>query len=94
MTSSVAAVVCNGRPRIPDLVIDETWFSDPDISKELKECTLKHPFKFLSYAEGKCLLTVLIWLRRLWYVLSKPLAGHAAWKFVKEKVIDMVAIKW
>lgn len=28
----------------------------------------------------------------MWYVLSKTLAEEAAWKFVKEKGIDMVAI--
>lgn len=64
LTSSIAAVAYNGRPRTPDVVIDETWFSDPNVCKELK----------------------------LWYVLSKTLAEDAAWKFVKEKGIDMVAI--
>lgn len=29
---------------------------------------------------------------QMWYVLSKTLAEDAAWKFVKEKGIDMVAI--
>lgn len=29
---------------------------------------------------------------QLWYVLSKTLAEDAAWKFVKEKGIDMVTI--
>lgn len=28
----------------------------------------------------------------MWYVLSKTLAEEAAWKFVKEKGIDMVTI--
>lgn len=28
----------------------------------------------------------------MWYVLSKTLAEEAAWKFTKEKGIDMVAI--
>lgn len=28
----------------------------------------------------------------MWYALSKTLAEDAAWKFVKEKGIDMVAI--
>lgn len=28
----------------------------------------------------------------MWYVLSKTLAEDAAWKFVKEKGIDMVTI--
>ncbi|KAL3529911.1 hypothetical protein ACH5RR_009233 [Cinchona calisaya] len=64
LTSSVAAVAHNGKPRTPDVVIDETWWSLPDLCKEMK----------------------------LWYVLSKTLAEDAAWKFVTEKGIDMVAI--
>ncbi|PON59079.1 NAD(P)-binding domain containing protein [Parasponia andersonii] len=64
LTSSIAAVVYNGKPRTPDVVVDETWFSDPNVCKESK----------------------------LWYVLSKTLAEDAAWKFVKEKGIDLVTI--
>ncbi|KAB1227630.1 Tetraketide alpha-pyrone reductase 1 [Morella rubra] len=50
--------------RTPDVVVDETWFSDPEFCKA-----------------GK-----------LWYVLSKTLAEEAAWKFAKEKDLDMVVI--
>ncbi|KAK2993818.1 hypothetical protein RJ640_027696 [Escallonia rubra] len=64
LTSSVAAVAYNGKPRTPDVVVDETWWSNPEFCKEMK----------------------------LWYVLSKTLAEDAAWKFVKEKSFDMVAI--
>nr|QCU55202.1 cinnamyl alcohol dehydrogenase [Camellia fraterna] len=64
LTSSVAAVAFNGRPRAPDVVFDESWFSDPEFCKQNK----------------------------LWYVLSKTLAEDAAWKFTKEKGIDMVTI--
>ncbi|EXB93324.1 hypothetical protein L484_015312 [Morus notabilis] len=64
LTSSIAAVSYNGKPRTPDVIVDETWFSDPDICKELKQ----------------------------WYVLSKTLAEDAAWKFVKEKGIDLVTM--
>lgn len=64
LTSSVAAVSYNGRPRTPDVVVDESWFSNPEFCKEMK----------------------------MWYVLSKTLAEDAAWKFVKEKGIDMVTI--
>ncbi|KAL2619122.1 hypothetical protein AAZV13_08G285900 [Glycine max] len=34
LTSSVAAVAYNGKPRTPDVVVDETWFSDPDFCRE------------------------------------------------------------
>ncbi|XP_039027734.1 phenylacetaldehyde reductase-like [Hibiscus syriacus] len=30
ITSSIAAVVFNGKPLGPDIVVDETWFSDPN----------------------------------------------------------------
>ncbi|CAL5423795.1 unnamed protein product [Camellia sinensis] len=60
LTSSIAAVAYNGRPRTSDVIIDETWFSDPESCKENK--------------------------------LSKTLAEDAAWKFAKEKGIDMIAI--
>ncbi|XP_057956394.1 phenylacetaldehyde reductase-like [Malania oleifera] len=64
VTSSTAAVSYTGRPRTTNVVVDETWFSNPQICKESK----------------------------LWYVLSKTLAEEEAWKFVKEKGIDMVTI--
>ncbi|KAL7174189.1 hypothetical protein ACSBR2_033444 [Camellia fascicularis] len=64
LTSSIAAVAFNGRPRAPEVVIDESWFSDPEFLLQNK----------------------------LWYALSKTLAEDAAWKFTKEKGIDMVTI--
>ncbi|MCI06903.1 cinnamoyl-CoA reductase 1-like, partial [Trifolium medium] len=30
LTSSIAAVAYNGKPRTPDVVVDETWFTDAD----------------------------------------------------------------
>ncbi|KAK6138320.1 hypothetical protein DH2020_027904 [Rehmannia glutinosa] len=64
LTSSIAAVSYDDKPRTPQMVIDETWWSDPEYCTRVKK----------------------------WYVLSKTLAEDAAWKFVKEKGIDMVAI--
>ncbi|CAI0450126.1 unnamed protein product [Linum tenue] len=41
LTSSIAAVAYNGKPRTPEVVLDETWFSNPDlwyvVSKTLAE---------------------------------------------------------
>ncbi|KAL7179589.1 hypothetical protein ACSBR1_042896 [Camellia fascicularis] len=34
LTSSIAAVAYNGRPRTSDVIIDETWFSDLESCKE------------------------------------------------------------
>ncbi|KAL0459188.1 UNVERIFIED_CONTAM: Cinnamoyl-CoA reductase 1 [Sesamum latifolium] len=64
LTSSIVAVFFNGKPRTPEVVVDETWWSDPEFCKQMQQ----------------------------WYMLSKTLAEDAAWKFVKEKGIDMVAI--
>ncbi|MFS8005167.1 putative cinnamyl-alcohol dehydrogenase [Helianthus anomalus] len=64
LTSSVAAVLYNGSPLTPEVVVDESWFSDQGFCKETK----------------------------LWYPLSKTLAEEAAWKYMKEKAIDMVTI--
>ncbi|XP_020592272.1 cinnamoyl-CoA reductase 1-like [Phalaenopsis equestris] len=36
VTSSMAAVSYNERPRNPDVTVDETWFSNPDLCKEKK----------------------------------------------------------
>lgn len=64
LTSSMAAVLNTGKPRTPDVVVDETWFSDPEVCKQSE----------------------------LWYPLSKTLAEDAAWKFAKEKSIDLVTV--
>uniref|UniRef100_A0A0C9RXI8 TSA: Wollemia nobilis Ref_Wollemi_Transcript_5789_1381 transcribed RNA sequence n=1 Tax=Wollemia nobilis TaxID=56998 RepID=A0A0C9RXI8_9CONI len=34
VTSSMAAVAYNGRPRNPDVLVDETWISDPEFCKQ------------------------------------------------------------
>ncbi|KAK4278649.1 hypothetical protein QN277_016470 [Acacia crassicarpa] len=36
LTSSFSAVLYNGKPLTPDVVIDETWFSSPDICRDMK----------------------------------------------------------
>nr|AKH45461.1 cinnamyl-alcohol dehydrogenase [Sinopodophyllum hexandrum] len=36
VTSSIAAVSFNGKPRNPDVVVDETWFSTPEYCRESK----------------------------------------------------------
>jgi len=36
ITSSIASVVYNGRPRTPEVVVDETWFSNLDFLREQK----------------------------------------------------------
>ncbi|CAI9106304.1 OLC1v1005436C5 [Oldenlandia corymbosa var. corymbosa] len=64
LTSSIAAVAFNGKPRTADTVIDESWWSLPDLCRQ----------------------------NRMWYVLSKTLAEEEAWKFAKEKGIDLVTI--
>ncbi|CAD5332154.1 unnamed protein product [Arabidopsis thaliana] len=36
VTSSMAAVGYNGKPRTPDVTVDETWFSDPELCEASK----------------------------------------------------------
>jgi nucleoside-diphosphate-sugar epimerase len=36
LTSSIAAVIYNGKPRTPEVVADEAWFSNPDFCRESK----------------------------------------------------------
>ncbi|KAJ0037736.1 hypothetical protein Pint_23949 [Pistacia integerrima] len=38
VTSSIASVLFNGKPLNPDVVVDETWFSDPAICRESNVC--------------------------------------------------------
>ncbi|XVF42892.1 hypothetical protein PTKIN_Ptkin01aG0402300 [Pterospermum kingtungense] len=37
ITSSVASVILTGRPLVDDVVVDETWFSDPAFCEESKQ---------------------------------------------------------
>ncbi|KAK4492373.1 hypothetical protein RD792_003178 [Penstemon davidsonii] len=64
LTSSVASVYFNGKTLSPEVVVDETWWSDPEYCKQIQN----------------------------WYVLGKTLAEDVAWKFSKEKGIDLVVI--
>ncbi|BAT91181.1 hypothetical protein LR48_Vigan08g197000 [Vigna angularis] len=34
LTSSISAVAFTGKPKSPEVVVDETWFSDPDFCRE------------------------------------------------------------
>ena len=40
LTSSIAAVAYNGKPRTPEVVVDETWFSSPDFCRESNVCAM------------------------------------------------------
>jgi len=58
LTSSVAAVAYNERPKTPEVVVDETWFSNPDYCRELKVCVSK---VFSGYCKN--LYTVIIFFK-------------------------------
>ncbi|MBA0677986.1 hypothetical protein Goari_019355, partial [Gossypium aridum] len=62
-----------------DVVVDETWFSDPVVCEKLKV------LRFL-------VISINCTFEKDWYMLSKTLAEKAAWKFSEEKVMDMVTI--
>ena len=38
VTASMATVVANGKPLTPDMLVDESWFSDPVFFQETKVC--------------------------------------------------------
>ena len=38
MTSSMATILNDKKAQTPAVVVDETWFSDPDVCKEAKVC--------------------------------------------------------
>ena len=42
LTSSIAAVSNNGKPTTPDVVVDETWFSNADLCTKSKVPALFH----------------------------------------------------
>ncbi|KAF9601744.1 hypothetical protein IFM89_022858 [Coptis chinensis] len=41
ITSSIASVLVNGKPRNPEVTVDETWFADPEFCKESKVLNLR-----------------------------------------------------
>lgn len=47
VTSSIASVSFNGRPLNSDVVVDETWFSDPSFCQESKVCVYILRFTYL-----------------------------------------------
>ncbi|KAK4842324.1 hypothetical protein QYF36_019640 [Acer negundo] len=51
LTSSIGAVLFNGKPLTPDVTVDETWFSDPDFCEKSK----------LWYMLGKTLAEEAAW---------------------------------
>lgn len=52
LTSSIAAVAYNRKPRTPDVVIDETWFSDPEFMREHKVMCCQSSFLAVSFFTG------------------------------------------
>jgi len=40
----MATVAYNRKPRTPDVVVDETWFSDPELCRESKVCSRADTF--------------------------------------------------
>ncbi|XVE58801.1 hypothetical protein DITRI_Ditri04bG0198000 [Diplodiscus trichospermus] len=51
ITASMASVLFNGKPLTPDVVVDETWFSDPRFCEQIK----------LSYIVSKTLAEEAAW---------------------------------
>lgn len=56
-TSSMAAVTYTGKPRNPDDVVDETWFSNPDFCRESKVCAVFYCTKANEFC-GYCRMNI------------------------------------
>ncbi|KAJ1410228.1 hypothetical protein SESBI_22142 [Sesbania bispinosa] len=89
LTSSIAAVLYNGRPRTPEVVVDETWFSNPDFLREQENSDLIPEF---SLKCDKLVNVVDSIICKLWYQFAKTSAEDAARKFLNENNIDLVVI--
>ncbi|KAH7527891.1 hypothetical protein FEM48_Zijuj05G0014500 [Ziziphus jujuba var. spinosa] len=96
VTSSVVSLTINGKPLTPDVVVDETWFSDPAVCEELKVgrvsvCNFYGTYCVMLLQATSCggySSTMLL----NWYALSKTLAEDITWKFAKENKIDVVTM--
>ena len=60
LTSSIAAVAYNGKPRTPDVVVDETWFTDPDYCKGLKVCMSAITSDCVLYGTSTCYTEIIM----------------------------------
>ncbi|KAK8565982.1 hypothetical protein V6N12_059525 [Hibiscus sabdariffa] len=86
MTASISSVLYNGKPLTPDVVVDETWFSDSRFCQENKACP------------SFCLLLMMCFANEVRY-LSWPYAlskcaetEEAAWRFAKDNRINLVVL--
>lgn len=55
ITSSFASLPYNGKTLAPDVVVDETWFSDPAVCAERKVCLLLQCYSLSFGPEINCL---------------------------------------
>nr|XP_027109060.1 cinnamoyl-CoA reductase 1-like [Coffea arabica] len=94
--------VSNNRELKEDVVVDESWFSDPSYCEEQKISVVSTCYwtksEELSPSMGKIkigysqLRGTFIGKKDSWYALSKTLAEDAAWKFTKEHGIEIITI--
>ncbi|KAL6884564.1 hypothetical protein ACP4OV_010500 [Aristida adscensionis] len=98
VTSSMAAVAYNGKTRTPDVIVDETWFSVPEICEKNQSSLWVGTYN-MHNAQGGILgrgdsLIDSVFIDQLWqwYVLSKTLAEEAAWKFSRDNGVEIVTI--
>lgn len=60
LTSSTAAVMVNKNPPSSDVIVDETYFSDPEICKEKEVCAYQNISASISF-----------WITIKWYSIRK-----------------------
>ncbi|KAI5419796.1 hypothetical protein KIW84_043818 [Lathyrus oleraceus] len=60
LTSSTSAVAFNTRPKNPGVIVDETWFSDPDFCRE-SQVSIVFPIQNESLKLVKLGYAILMW---------------------------------
>ncbi|KAJ9563920.1 hypothetical protein OSB04_009080 [Centaurea solstitialis] len=88
LTSSMTAVMHNGRLLEDEVEVNETWFSDPQICEQKKSYNLSNKIQIIVNVATDKVLGIF----QLWYALSKTLAEDAATKFSKENGLELVII--
>lgn len=53
ITSSIVAVIFNGRPLGPDVLVDETWFSNPTFCEKSKVCKCSNLYYIHLYLKDE-----------------------------------------
>lgn len=60
----MASVIYNDRPRNPDVVVDETWFADPDFCEKINVCAFANVIVPIISNCSYCFKKKILWYKR------------------------------